>query len=54
VLIVKLKKAFIAAHKMDDWLEVEGEVKNQCFFWLQELSIFLTTRFVTLILEYSQ
>jgi len=25
---------------MDDWLEVEGEVKNQCFFWPQELSIF--------------
>ena len=31
------KREFIAGHEMDDWLEAEGEVRNQCLYWFQEV-----------------
>jgi hypothetical protein len=30
------KRGFIAGHEMEDWLEAEEEIKNQCLHWFQE------------------
>jgi len=27
------KRGFAAGHEMEDWLEAEWEVGNQCFYW---------------------
>jgi hypothetical protein len=31
------KRGFAPGHEMDDWLEAEKEVSNQCFYWQQEV-----------------
>lgn len=31
------KRGFIGGHDMDDWLEAESEIKNQYFYWLQDV-----------------
>lgn len=31
------KRGFAPGHEMDDWLEAEREVSNQCFYWQQEV-----------------
>jgi hypothetical protein len=31
------KRGFVAGHEMEDWLEAENEVRNQCFYWSQEV-----------------
>jgi hypothetical protein len=31
------KRGFIAGHEMEDWLEAEEELRNQCFYWFQEV-----------------
>jgi len=31
------KRGFIPGHEMEDWLEAECELKNQCFYWFQEV-----------------
>jgi hypothetical protein len=31
------KRGFIPGHEMEDWLEAEQEIKNQCFYWFQEI-----------------
>lgn len=30
------KRSFIAGHELEDWLAAECEVRNNCFYWLQE------------------
>jgi hypothetical protein len=27
------KRGFAAGHEMEDWIEAEWEVSNQCFYW---------------------
>ncbi len=27
------KRGFEAGHELEDWLEAEKEVSNQCFYW---------------------
>lgn len=31
------KRGFIAGHELEDWLEAETEVRNQCLYWCQEV-----------------
>lgn len=31
------KREFIGGCEIEDWLEAEGEVKNQCLYWFQEV-----------------
>lgn len=30
------KRGFIPGHEIEDWLEAECEIRNQCFYWFQE------------------
>ena len=30
------KKGLAADHDIEDWLEAEQEINNQCFYWSQE------------------
>lgn len=30
------KRGFVAGHELEDWLEAEQEIENQCFYWFQE------------------
>jgi hypothetical protein len=27
------RRGFAAGHEMEDWIEAEWEVSNQCFYW---------------------
>lgn len=31
------KRGFVAGHEIEDWLEAEQEVSNQCHHWSQEV-----------------
>ena len=31
------KRGFAEGHELDDWLEAEKEIANQCFYWRQEV-----------------
>ncbi|MBL6987911.1 MAG: DUF2934 domain-containing protein [Methylobacter sp.] len=31
------KRGFVAGHELEDWLEAEKEIKNQYFYWLQDV-----------------
>jgi hypothetical protein len=31
------KRGFVAGHEIEDWLEAEQEVSNQCHNWSQEV-----------------
>lgn len=31
------KRGFAAGHEMEDWLEAESEIKNQYFYWFQDV-----------------
>lgn len=31
------KRGFEAGHELEDWLESEREINNQCFYWFQEV-----------------
>ena len=31
------KRGFTLGHELDDWLEAEQEVRNQCYYWHQEV-----------------
>ncbi len=31
------KRGFIPGHEMKDWLEAEWEIKNQYFYWSQDV-----------------
>ncbi|MFA6164199.1 MAG: DUF2934 domain-containing protein [Methylobacter sp.] len=31
------KRGFVPGHEMEDWLEAECEIRNQCFYWFQEV-----------------
>ncbi|MDO9046323.1 MAG: DUF2934 domain-containing protein [Methylobacter sp.] len=31
------KRGFVGGHEREDWLEAESEIKNQCFYWFQEV-----------------
>lgn len=31
------KRGFVGGHEMDDWLEAEWEIKNQYFYWFQDV-----------------
>lgn len=31
------KRGFAAGHELDDWLETEREVNNQCIYWHLEI-----------------
>jgi DUF2934 family protein len=31
------KRGFAAGHELEDWLEAEQEINNQCFYWFQEV-----------------
>jgi len=31
------KRGFVAGHELEDWLEAEQEVSNQCHNWSQEV-----------------
>jgi hypothetical protein len=31
------KRGFAPGHELDDWLEAEKEISNQCCYWLQEI-----------------
>lgn len=31
------RRGFAAGHEMEDWLEAEKEVSNQCFYWSHEI-----------------
>jgi len=33
--IVSRKRGFEPGHEMDDWLEAEREISNQCRYWSQ-------------------
>lgn len=30
------KRGFASGHELEDWLEAEEEIKNQCFYWFQD------------------
>ncbi|WAK00891.1 DUF2934 domain-containing protein [Methylobacter sp. YRD-M1] len=30
------KRGFATGHELEDWLEAEEEIKNQCFYWFQD------------------
>lgn len=30
------KRGFAAGHELEDWLEAEQEIENQCFYWFQD------------------
>ncbi|WP_020564379.1 DUF2934 domain-containing protein [Methylosarcina fibrata] len=32
------KRGFEPGHEMDDWLEAEKEIRNQCHYWSQEVN----------------
>lgn len=32
------KRGFTAGNEQEDWLEAEQEIKNQCFYWFQEMN----------------
>jgi len=31
------KRGFSAGHEMEDWIEAEWEVSNQCFYWFVDV-----------------
>lgn len=31
------KRGFVAGHEREDWLEAEQEIKNQYFYWFQDV-----------------
>ncbi|MGZ5008655.1 MAG: DUF2934 domain-containing protein [Methylobacter sp.] len=31
------KRGFAAGHEMEDWLEAESEIRNQYYYWFQEV-----------------
>lgn len=31
------KRGFVAGHEMEDWVEAESEIKNQYFYWFQDV-----------------
>lgn len=31
------KRGFAPGHELEDWLEAELEIKNQYFYWFQEI-----------------
>ncbi|WP_235187701.1 DUF2934 domain-containing protein [Methylobacter tundripaludum] len=31
------KRGFVVGHEMEDWLEAESEIKNQYFYWFQDV-----------------
>jgi len=31
------KRGFVAGHEIEDWLEAELEIKNQYFYWFQDV-----------------
>ncbi len=31
------KRGFIGGYEMEDWLEAESEIKNQYFYWFQDI-----------------
>jgi hypothetical protein len=31
------KRGFATGHEMEDWLEAELEIKNQYFYWFQDV-----------------
>jgi hypothetical protein len=31
------KRGFAEGHELEDWLEAELEIKNQCFYWFQDM-----------------
>lgn len=31
------KRGFTPGHELDDWLEAEREIGNQCHYWRQEI-----------------
>lgn len=31
------KRGFVAGHELEDWLEAEWEIKNQYFYWFQDV-----------------
>ncbi len=30
------QRGFVAGHEIEDWLEAEQELRNQCFYWFHE------------------
>ncbi len=35
--LIAEKRGFVAGHELEDWLEAEQEVSNQCHNWSQEV-----------------
>lgn len=31
------KRGFVAGHEIEDWLEAELEIRNQYFYWFQDV-----------------
>lgn len=31
------KRGFASGHELEDWLEAEAEIKNQYFYWFQDV-----------------
>jgi len=31
------KRGFVSGHEIEDWLEAESEIKNQYFYWFQDV-----------------
>jgi len=31
------KRGFASGHELEDWLEAESEIKNQYFYWFQDV-----------------
>lgn len=31
------KRGFVGGHEMEDWIEAESEIKNQYFYWFQDV-----------------
>ncbi len=31
------KRGFAPGHELDDWLEAEAEIRNQYFYWFQDV-----------------
>jgi len=31
------KRGFVVGYDMEDWLEAESEIKNQYFYWFQDV-----------------
>ncbi len=31
------KRGFVGGHEKEDWLEAESEIKNQYFYWFQDV-----------------